>query len=222
MADASHELRTPVSVVRTAAEVMLSRERRDEAEYREALAIVGGESRRLGRLVDDMLVLARADSGGYKAVFTDIDLGDLADECVRDLLVLANARDITLSSKVPRGIFVRGDDVLLRRLLVNLISNAIAYTPANGVIGVSSRIDGDFCELHVSDSGSGIPPEDRERIFSRFVRLNPAREAGGSGLGLAIARWIAEMHGGTLRVAESGPQGTTFIARLLHRQDAVA
>src|SRR6185503_16014233 len=126
-----------------------------------------------------------------------------------------NARNIELSCNVPRGTFIRGDDVLLRRLLVNLLSNAIAYTPENGRVVVSSQFDGDYCELRVSDSGSGIPPEDRERIFSRFVRLNPAREAGGSGLGLAIARWIAEMHGGTLRVAESGPQGTTFIARLL-------
>ena len=79
-----------------------------------------------------------------------------------------------------------------------------------------AHIDGDVCELHVSDSGSGIPPEDRERIFEPLRAARSAREAGGSGLGLAIARWIAEVHGGTLRVAESGPQGTTFTARLLH------
>jgi heavy metal sensor kinase len=222
MADASHELRTPVSTMRTAIDVTLSRADRDAAEYREALETMLQQTARLARLVDDMLVLARADSGGYRAVFIDIDLGDLAEECVRDLAVLANARNIRLSSRVPRGTFLRGDDVLLRRLLVNLLSNAVAYTPDNGVIAVSSRIDGEFCEVQVSDSGSGIPPEDRERIFSRFVRLNPAREAGGSGLGLAIARWIAEIHGGTLRVADSGPKGTTFTARLLHRDDALA
>jgi heavy metal sensor kinase len=222
MADASHELRTPVSTMRTVIDVTLSRPDRDAAEYREALETMLQQTARLARLVDDMLVLARADSGGYQAVFADIDLGDLASECVRDLLVLANARNIALKNTVPRGTFIRGDDALLRRLLINLLSNAIAYTPENGAISVSAHIDGDFCELHVSDSGSGIPPEDRERIFSRFVRLNPAREAGGSGLGLAIARWIAEMHGGTLRVAESGPQGTTFTARLLHGEDALA
>lgn len=222
MADASHELRTPVSTIRTAIDVTLGRPDRDAAEYREALETMVQQTARLARLVDDMLVLARADSGGYQAVFADIDLGDLAGECVRDLLVLANARNIELSSKVPRGTFIRGDDVLLRRLLVNLLSNAIAYTPGGGRIGVSSRFDGDFCELHVTDSGAGIPPEDQERIFSRFVRLNPAREAGGSGLGLAIARWVAEMHGGSLRVAASGPQGTTFTARFLHGEDALA
>jgi heavy metal sensor kinase len=222
MADASHELRTPVSTIRTAIDVTLSRPDRDAADYREALETMVQQTARLARLVDDMLVLARADSGGYQALFSDIDLGDLAGECVCDLLVLANARAIELSNGVPRGTFVRGDDVLLRRLLVNLLSNAIVYTPEGGRIGVSAQFDGQFCELRVTDSGPGIAPEDRERIFSRFVRLNPAREAGGSGLGLAIARWIAELHGGTLRVAESGPQGTTFTARFLHGEDALA
>lgn len=222
MADASHELRTPVSTIRTAIDVTLSRPERDASDYREALETMAQQTGRLARLVDDMLVLARADSGGYRAVFADIDIGDLAGECVADLLVLADARHINLSSTVPRGTFIRGDDVLLRRLLVNLLSNAITYTPAGGRIRVSSQFGEDFCELHVTDSGPGIPPEDRERIFSRFVRLNPAREAGGSGLGLAIARWIAEVHGGSLRVAESTPRGTTFTARLLHAQDALA
>ena len=222
MADASHELRTPVSTIRTVIDVTLSRPDRDAAEYRDALETMVQQTARLARLVDDMLVLARADSGGYQAVFADIDLGDLAADCVRDLAVLATARGVTLTSRVPRGTFIRGDELLLRRLLVNLVSNAIAYTPENGRISVASQFDGEFCELQVSDSGGGIPPADRERIFSRFVRLNPAREAGGSGLGLAIARWIAEMHGGTLQVADSGPQGTTFTARLLHGEDALA
>jgi heavy metal sensor kinase len=222
MADASHELRTPVSTIRTAIDVTLSRPERDAAEYREALETMMQQTTRLAHLVDDMLVLARADSGGYRAVFTEVDLGDLAGDCVRDLLVLASARHIVLSSTVPRATFLRGDDVLLRRLLVNLVSNAIAYTPEHGVISVWSRVNGDVCELHVSDSGSGIPPEDRERIFGRFVRLNAAREAGGSGLGLAIARWVAELHGGTLRVTDSGPQGTTFTARLLQSEHSPA
>jgi signal transduction histidine kinase len=89
-------------------------------------------------------------------------------------------------------------------------------------VTIGARVERGAAVLEVSDTGPGIPPEDRERIFSRFVRLNPAREAGGSGLGLAIARWIAEIHGGTLRVADSGPKGTTFTARLLHRDDALA
>jgi heavy metal sensor kinase len=221
MADASHELRTPVSTIRTAIDVTLSRPGRDAAEYREALENMVQQTARLARLVDDMLVLARADSGGYQAVFADLDLGDLASDCVRELAVLAGAKHIELSNEVPRGTFVRVDDVLLRRLLLNLLSNAIAYTPEHGRIRVWSQFDGEFCDLRVSDSGAGILPEDRERIFSRFVRLNPAREAGGSGLGLAIARWVAETHGGTLRVADSGPRGTTFTARFLHRDDAL-
>ena len=219
MADASHELRTPVSTIRTAIDVTLSRPVREAAEYRDALETMAQQTARLARLVDDMLVLARVDAGGYRAVFADVDLGDLAADCARDLMVLAEARHLRLAAHVPRGTFIRGDDDLLRRLLVNLLSNAIANTPEHGAITVSSALDGAFCTLHVTDSGSGIPAEEHERIFGRFVRLTPAREAGGSGLGLAIARWIAEVHGGTLRVAASGPQGTTFTARLLHGQD---
>jgi heavy metal sensor kinase len=221
MADASHELRTPVSTIRTAIDVTLSRPGRDAAEYREALESMVQQTARLARLVDDMLVLARADAGGYRAVFTDIDLGDLAADCVRELAILTEGRGVRLASHIARGTFIHADETLLRRLLVNLLSNAIAHTPDNGAIRVSAGISGDFCEIHVADSGAGIAPEDRERIFGRFVRLNPAREAGGSGLGLAIARWIAEVHGGTVWVAVSSSRGTTFTARFLHG-DALA
>jgi heavy metal sensor kinase len=214
MADASHELRTPVSTIHTAAEVTLSRSDRDPAEYREALDVVSQQSSRLARLVDDMLVLARADAGGYHLVFADVDLGDLAAECVRGLTVLADRRQIALTCTVPRGAFMRGDESLLRRLLLNLLHNAIAYTPEGGRASVSLESSDRIYELRVSDTGRGIPPEDRERIFDRFVRLDSARSEGGSGLGLAISRWIAEAHGGTLRVAESSASGTVFVARL--------
>jgi heavy metal sensor kinase len=221
MADASHELRTPVSTIRTAADVTLSRPSREPAEYREALEVVAQQSSRLARLVDDMLVLARADAGGYRVVFADVDLGDLAAECVHDLAVLANRRRIALTCDVPRGAFLRGDEALLRRLLLNLLHNAIAYTPEGGRASVSLDCRNGVSELRVSDTGRGIQPEDRERIFGRFVRLNPARGEGGSGLGLSIARWIAEAHGGTLSVAQSGPEGTVFAARLVHAGETI-
>jgi two-component system OmpR family sensor kinase len=221
MADASHELRTPVSTIRTAADVTLSRPTRDPVEYREALEVVAQQSARLARLVDDMLVLARADAGGYRLVFADVDLGDLAAECVHDLAVLADPRQIALACEVARGTFVRGDQMLLRRMLLNLLHNAIVYSPVGGRVSVSLDSRDGVAELRVSDTGRGIPPEDRERIFGRFVRLDPARGEGGSGLGLAIARWIAEAHGGTLSVAQSGADGTVFAARLVNDGETI-
>ena len=221
MADASHELRTPVSTIRTAADVTLSRPTRDPVEYREALEVVAQQSARLARLVDDMLVLARADAGGYRLVFADVDLGDLAAECVHDLAVLADPRQIALACGVARGTFVRGDQMLLRRMLLNLLHNAIVYTPVGGRVSVSLDLRDGVAELRVSDTGRGIPPEDRERIFGRFVRLDPARGEGGSGLGLAIARWIAEAHGGTLSVVQSGADGTVFAARLVNDGETI-
>src|SRR5262245_17431838 len=124
MADASHELRTPVSVIRTAAEVTLGRDHRDEAEYREALRTSGAQARRLGRLVEDMLVLARADAGGYPLRPVDLYLDDVVDDCRRAVGVLAAERGIVVSSTGAADVPVRGDEELLRRLLVNLLQNA--------------------------------------------------------------------------------------------------
>ena len=135
MADASHELRTPVSVVRAAADVTLSREHRDEAEYREALAIVGGQARRLGRLVDDMLVLARADAGGYPLRPVDLYLDEVVAECRRAVDVLAAERGVTIRAAGAAEIPFRGDEDLLRRLVLNVLQNAVQHTPPGGVGG---------------------------------------------------------------------------------------
>ena len=213
MADASHELRTPVSIVRTAADVTLSRPERDEAEYREALAAVSDQSARLARLVHDMLVLARADAGGYPMQLADVDLSSLVRGSVRDLMSRAEEKGIALSVAAEAA-GVNGDATLLRRLFDNLLSNAIAYTPREGAVDVSVVRQNGHVLLRVQDSGPGIPAAERERIFERFIRLDPARVRGGAGLGLSIARWVAEAHGGELRVESSGPAGTVFTATL--------
>ena len=213
MADASHELRTPVSIVRTAADVTLGRPERDEAEYREALAAISDQSVRLARLVDDMLVLARADAGGYPMQTTEVDLSSLVRAGVRDLMSRADEKRITLRVAAEAAA-VSGDATLLRRLFENLLSNAIAYTPRNGAVDVSVARDDGHVLLRVKDSGPGIPAGEQERIFERFVRLDPARERGGAGLGLSIARWVAQAHGGDVRVESSSPAGTTFTASL--------
>ena len=214
MADASHELRTPVSVVRATADVMLSRDHRDEAEYREAMAIVGGQTRRLSRLVDDMLVLARADAGGYPLRPVDLYLDEVVAECRRAVDVLATERGVTIRSGASPDIPFRGDEDLLRRLVLNVLQNAVQHTPAGGSVGVDIRQETEAVRIRVTDEGPGIPADDQGRIFDRFVQLDAARRGQGAGLGLPIARWIAEAHRGTLVLERSGPAGTTFCVTL--------
>jgi len=214
MADASHELRTPVSVVRTAADVTLGRDRRTEAEYREALEIVAAQGRQLGHLVDDLIVLARADAGGCPLRPVDLYLDELVDECRRGVDLLAAARGVTVRTRAAGEIPIRGDEDLLRRMITNLLQNAVQHTPESGAVTVEAGAADGLATIRVSDAGAGIAQADRERIFDRFVQLDPARRAQGTGLGLPIARWIAEAHGGTLTLAESGPRGSTFAVAL--------
>jgi signal transduction histidine kinase len=214
MADASHELRTPVSVIRTAAEVALTREHRDEAEYREALAIAGGEARRVGRLVEDMLVLARADAGGYPLRPVDLYLDEVVEECRRSVDVLATARGVTVRAEAPAEIAFRGDEDLLRQLVLNVLQNAVQHTPAGGLVAIDVRQDCQRVSIRVTDAGAGIQPAAQAIIFDRFVQLDPARRGDGTGLGLPIARWIAEAHGGSLVLERSGPGGSVFCVSL--------
>jgi two-component system, OmpR family, sensor kinase len=210
MADASHELRTPVSVVRATADVMLSRDHRDEAEYREAMTIVGAQARRLGRLVEDMLVLARADAGGYPLRPVDLYLDEVVADCRRAVDVLATERGVTIRSAGPADIPFRGDEDLLRRLVLNVLQNAVQHTPAGGSVGVDVKQEREAVRIRVTDQGGGIPAGDQQRIFDRFVQLDAARRGQGTGLGLPIARWIAEAHSGTLVLEQSGAGGSTF------------
>ena len=214
MADASHELRTPVSIVRATSDVMLSREHRDEAEYREAIAIVGGQSQRLGRLVEDMLVLARADAGGYPLRPVDLYLDEVVDDCRRAVDVLATERGVTIRSAGASDIAYRGDEDLLRRLMLNVLQNAVQHTPAGGSVGVDIRADAAAVRIRVSNDGAGIAAADQDRIFDRFVQLDAARHGQGTGLGLPIARWIAEAHLGTLVLERSDSHGSTFCVTL--------
>jgi heavy metal sensor kinase len=213
MADASHELRTPVSIMRTAADVTLSQPARDEGEYRDALATVAQQASRLTRLVDDMLVLARADGGGYPMVVASVDMAALVNECVRELAARAEDKDITVRTSLE-PVTLKGDEAMLRRMFSNLLGNALTYTPRGGSVDVSLVRDAEGVVVRVADTGPGIPLEDRERVFERFVRLDPARGAGGAGLGLAIARWVAEAHGGRVRIVSSGSDGSIFAATL--------
>jgi len=214
MADASHELRTPVSVIRTASDVMLSRDHRDEAEYREALTMAGEQARQLGRLVDDMLVLARADGGAYPIRPVDLYLDDVVEDCRKAVGVLAAERGIAVTVSGARDVPIRGDEELLRRLMLNLMQNAVQHSPPGGGVSVGVCPNGSRVYVRVTDSGPGIAEADQARIFERFVQLDPSRRAEGTGLGLTIAKWIAEAHDGSLRLESSAPSGSTFCVDL--------
>ncbi|HEX8210293.1 MAG TPA: ATP-binding protein [Longimicrobium sp.] len=214
MAEAAHELRTPVAVVRAETELALSGERTAD-EYREALSIVGGEAERLGRIVDDLLTYSRAEAGEYPLRMARIDLGELAADATRSLRSLAAMKGVELAAGSTEELPMEGDADLLRRLVINLVENAVKHGTAGERVGVEAvREEGEY-RLRVCDSGPGIPPEVQAKIFEPFFRGSGARAEGGAagaGLGLPIARWIAVAHGGRLELAESGPGGSVFQA----------
>jgi heavy metal sensor kinase len=214
-ADASHELRTPLSIIRGEAEVALS-QKRDEAEYRESLAIVQDEARRLSRMVDDMLALAGADDGQQRLNVEEFYLNDLVEECARSSQVLALAKAISLTLDPATDITFRGDESLLRRMIVNLLDNAIKYTPSGGHVSVKLTSKDAGVEITVADTGIGIPADATARIFERFYRADRARSRsdGGSGLGLSIAKWVAEAHNGSIDLDSRPGAGSTFTVSL--------
>ena len=215
VADASHELRTPVSVIRGEAGVALSRER-SPAEYRESLAVVLDESRRLSALIDDLLNLARADSGRVQLEARDFYLNELLAECCGRVRAPVAARNLTLECLPAADLQYRGDEPLLRRLILNLLDNAIRYTPPGGRVTAALEITETGVHIRVADTGIGIPPEHASRVFERFYRADEARsrEAGGFGLGLAIVKWIAEAHRGAVECATAPGAGSTFTVTL--------
>ncbi len=215
VADASHELRTPLAVIRGEADVALSQER-TAAEYRESLGVVLDESRRLSRLVDDLLNLARADAGRIKLQVEDFYLNELVADCCRSLSPLAAERRITLECRCAADVSFQGDEQLLRRLVLNLLDNALRYTPEGGRVEAVVEAGERGVRLLVSDNGPGIPPEAAPHVFERFYRADKARSRadGGFGLGLSIVQWIAETHKGAVRLDTRSNAGTTFTVTL--------
>jgi two-component system, OmpR family, sensor kinase len=215
IADASHELRTPVAILRGETEVTLSRGDRSPEEYRETLGILRDESLRLAHIIEDLFTLTRADAGEYPMTPVELYLDELAADVLRRTRSLALAKDITVTSSIAPELQMRADEALLRRMLLNLLDNAIKYTPRRGTITLDCGRSGEEYVVSVTDSGEGIPVELQQRIFERFFRADKARsrqerELGGAGLGLSIARWIAEAHHGRLELTRSAATGSTF------------
>lgn len=215
-ADASHDLRTPISVIRTRAEITL-RKPRTEEQYREALNEIVAESERLSELIHKLRLLARTDVGTEALTFTRVDLCDIAREASAEGKTLAESRHIEWSQALPEfSLWVGGDADALRRLFLILIDNAIKYTPQHGTVSLRVTNTDGKAYVEVVDTGIGIAEGDLPHIFDRFYRADSARsrDSGGFGLGLSIGNWIAKAHQADITVKSVVGKGSRFQVRL--------
>lgn len=210
MADASHELRTPIAAALTASQVTLRAESRREDEYRSSLRIIEEQMLRLRRIVQDMFLLAQTDAHTVSLKQEPLYFDELVEEACRAVEVLCKEKQVKLEIDCASGVEIFGDPGLLRQCVVILLDNARKYTAAGGTIRVVLTADSVRCVMRVADTGCGIPSEAQPYIFDRFYRANKGRSrsvsdanGSGAGLGLAIAKWIAEMHRGELQLESS-------------------
>ena len=203
-ADAAHELRAPLALMRAELEVSLSKQR-DAGAYQTSQRVVLREVERLSLLAEQLLTLAQADADALQLQLQPVDVADLIDETAARWQPLAQSGSVSLISEVVSDMTVRGDPALLRRLVDNLVDNAIRHTPASGLVKLSLSDGGNACTLVVSDTGPGVPADQRPSLFDRFTRGDPARgrDTGGAGLGLALCRVIAQLHGGSITLDDT-------------------
>jgi len=211
MAEASHELRTPVAILQGELDVTLARDDRDAREYRDSLEIMRKSVQRLTRIVRDLFLLARGDAGQYPMRNERFYLDEVVAQTVQGFRTVAAERGVTLAEEHEHDLTVQGDEDLVQRMAGNLIENAIKHAPAGGRVLVRTSAANGEIRIEVRDSGRGVPAELRERIFERFFRVDGTH---GTGLGLPIARWIAEAHGGRVWLERSDSSGSVFVATL--------
>lgn len=220
-ADASHELRTPIAIIRTTAEVTTARPRTPQ-EHEKAWAQVIIQTEQTSQLINDLLLLTRADAGQDDLSFETIDLAEILQAATDEIEILAQASGVHLKACIPAVCSATGDPDALRRLLLILLDNAIKYTAAGGSIFVDMHLDNSTGEslavIQVRDTGAGIAQEHLPHIFDRFYRTSQdrSRRNGGAGLGLSIAQWVASRHGGKILVQSVLGTGSTF--RLILRR----
>lgn len=214
-ADAAHELRTPLSIMQTGLDVTLSQER-SAAQYRGALQSVSEEVQRLSQLANTLLMLARADSRELPLVKQPVNLTLLLDAVIDQFDTLAEDKMIRIQREIAVGLYVQGDEERLIQVMVNLIDNAVKYTPEGGMVCVIARRDAPITRIIISDTGPGIPETEQTHLFERFYRVDRSRNRhqGGFGLGLAIAKQIVDLHDGTIQVISQPGQGAQFIVTL--------
>jgi heavy metal sensor kinase len=209
-ADASHELRTPLTALRSVGEVGLA-ERHDAAGYRDIIGSMLEDAERLTRVVESLLTLSRADAGGAVLHREPLELSGLARDVVSDLCVLAEEKRQVVRVEAATSVLALADRLTVTQALVNLLDNAIKYSPEEATIRIEVAVNA-AAHIDVSDCGPGIPPEHRERIFDRFYRVDEARARGdgGVGLGLSIAQWAVQVNGGRLTLHRTAQSGSTF------------
>ncbi len=214
-ADASHELRTPLTIMQGELEIALRGERSVE-EYIDTLGSSLEEVERMSKIVNDLLLLSKSDMGQEVICNDPVDLGVLVEGLLSHFKILAEAQQIDLSSSVAEVATVFGDQLKLRQLLVNLLTNAIRYTPEGGKVQLTLKNIDSGVEIAIADTGIGIPEEDIPRIFDRFYRADKARsrQYGGSGLGLSIVKSIVNSHSGTIKVESVVGEGSVFTVTL--------
>lgn len=215
-ADASHELRAPLTLIHTAAEFSLRRERTRE-ELLDAMRKIVRESGRTAQMVDDLLLLARADSRGEDAILTPIDMSASIRQAAEQAVILAEPKSIRVTTEIADGpVMVEGDEQALSRLWLILLDNAVKYTNAGGRIRFDLMVTDVYAEASITDTGVGIGPEELPHIFYRFWRADKvrSRSMGGAGLGLSIAQWIVERHNGTIEVRSKTGEGSQFVTRI--------
>ena len=207
--DVSHELRTPLTAIRSVGEVGL-REHRDAGAYEQVIQSMLEETDRLTRLVDRLLLLSRADRGELALAHRPVELGVLADDVAAHLGVLAEEKRQSMTVEHEARARCLGDQIALRQAVINLVDNAIRYTPAEGEIRLRVAVSSGDAVLEVSDTGPGIPARDRSRLFERFYRGAQGGASGGSGLGLSIAKWAVEASHGQLAYERIDGRGSRF------------
>jgi two-component system, OmpR family, sensor kinase len=212
-ADASHELRTPLTIMRGEIEVALRR-RRLPVPTRELLTSIHDELVRLSSIVESLMILIKAESGRLTFQFSTIALDDMLKGLVEDARVLASKKKITVHTARIDPVTIRGDAARLKQLFLNLIENAVKYTPQHGTVTFSLMHDEKHAVISISDTGIGIPKKDMTKVFDRFYRVKS--DGSGSGLGLAIAKWIAEAHHGSILVSSQEKKASTFTVTLPH------
>ncbi len=211
-ADASHELRTPLTVVRASVEHLRRHPEKPVAQVGDALNDIDAEVDHLTRLVEELLLLARSDSGAVTIERTPVDLGDIAGEAASSLVNTASQHGVTITAD-PEPSPMLGDAARLRQLVLILVDNAIAHSPRGGTVAVTVRRDEERLRLVVEDEGNGLRQEDLPRLFERFWR-GAGAPPGGAGLGLAIAHWIVTANGGTITAENREPKGARFTVSL--------
>ena len=214
VANASHELRTPLGALRARLENLVDGV---EPADRAALADALRQVERLGDLVEQLLDLSRLESGAVPLELSEIRALDLLEQVVTDWREQADARHVLLElMSLPANLLLVVDPARMRQVLGNLVANAIRHSPASGRVVLKARANNGRPHLEVADEGPGIPKDELERVFERFYRSDRARSTddGGAGLGLAIARWIVELHGGTITAADANPHGCRIVVEL--------